>query len=458
MKIVICGAGQVGGNLAAFLSSEGNDVTVVDQDPAIIHELNQTQDVRGIVGHASHPDVLEKAGLKTADMIIASTQSDEVNMVTCQIAHTLFNVPKKIARIRAQIYRDPVWGSLFSREHMPIDVVISPENEVARAITERLSVPGAFNVMTFEDDKARIIGVVCDQECSILNTPFQQLETLFPDLKLKIVCIIRDGRAFIPQLDDQIYQGDEVYFVTETDQTTRAMTLFGHETPEARNIVIVGGGNIGLCLSRMIYENHQNTRLKVIEYNAERALELNELLPQTVVLKGDALQPSMLNEANIAKAEALITVTNDDETNILCGLLGKKYGAKRSISLVNKTTYTPIISNIGLDAVVSPRSITVATILQYVRRGKIKAVRRLREEIVEILEIEATESSHVVNIPIKDLNLPMATTIAAIFHKGEFFIPSQYDEIKTGDKVIIVTLQDCVQEIEDLFTPRGDLF
>lgn len=458
MKIIICGAGEVGGNIASFLCTESNEITVIDNDPKIVDEINQREDIRGIVGHASHPNILKKAGASNADMIIAATQSDEINMVACQIAHTLFKIPKKIARIRSQVYRDPMWGDLFASEHMPIDIIISPEVEVAKAISERLSVPGSFNVMSFEDDQVRIVGVMCDEECPVLNTPIQHFGNLFPDLDFNLVCIVRNNQAFVPEYTDQIYAGDEVYFSAPTEQTSRIMSMFGYEHPEARKIIIIGGGNIGLCLANMIREAHPKTRMKLIEQNYDRALYLNQALPDTIILNGDALKSTILEEVNIGNAEAVITVTNDDETNILSGLIAKRCGAKRCISLINKTSYTPIIPDLGLDAVVSPRSITVATILRYVRRGKIRAVRKLREGMAEILEIEATEQSKIVHIPFRDMKLPKGTTIGALIRDKNVIIPSPSDEIKAGDRVIIINLARDAREIEELFAPSNDFF
>lgn len=458
MKIVICGAGQVGANLATFLCTENNDIVIVDNDASIIDEMNQRQDIRGVVGHASHPDVLEKAGLADADMIIAATHSDEVNMVACQIAHSIFKVPKKIARVRAQSYRDPLWAALYNREHMPIDVIISPEEEVAKAITERLSVPGSFNVVSFEKDKVRVIGVLSDRECPILNTPIKHFTTLFPDLTFKIVCIIRDGKPFVPEETDQIFPKDEVYFITPTEQTSRIMAIFGHEEPVARRILIVGGGNIGLSLAQRLSKSQHRIKTKIIEYSEARAYELNDLLPGVTILRGSGLDENLLQEANIMQTEAIISVTNDDETNIIGSMLAKKLGAQRTIALVNKNSYSQIIGNLDIDAIVSPRAVTVAKILQHVRRGKVKAVRRLSGEMAEVIEIEATEKSRIVNIPLRDLVFPNGAIISAIVRKGAIIIPNEEDEIKEGDRVIIVDVDNSIGVIESMFYSKDEFF
>lgn len=456
MKILVCGAGQVGGNIAIHLSNEGNDVTVIDNNPIVIDEINQNQDIRGIVGHASHPDSLKIAGAEKSDLIIAATESDEINMVTCQMAHTLFKIPKKIARIRSQVYRDPAWAKLFGREHMPIDVIISPEVEVAKAITEQLGVPGAFNVISLEDDQIRVVGLSCDESCPLLNTPLKHFSKLFPALDFKIVCIIRNQTMFVPEGTDQIFAGDKIYFISHHEQTSRIMGIFGNDVTDTRNIVLIGGGNIGECLAEYLTDSGARTQLKVVEMSKARAFYLSNKLSSSLVLKGNALDAEILKEANVSKSDIVIAITNDDKTNILSALLAKEHGAKRAISLVNKSTYGGIIENLGLDAIVNPRAVTVSTILQYIRRGRIKAVRHLYEGDAEILEIEATDHSRIINIPLEDVDLPKNVVIAALIRKDTLIIPSGRDEVKSGDRAIVIDLEKNAKGIEDLFVSTHD--
>ena len=234
MKVIVLGAGQVGFNIARHLSQENNDVTVIDQSPDLIRRISDSLDVQGMVGHASRPDVLEKAAAADADMIIAVTYADEVNMVACQVAHSLFEVPTKIARVRHQGYLEPMWSNLFSRDHMPIDVIISPEIEVARSVTRRLEVPGALEMIPLADDKVRLLGVRCEETCPLLHTPLRQLTQLFPDLNIVIIGLVRENMPMVPTADDHMLPGDEVYFVVDTEQLGRAMVAFGHEEPELR--------------------------------------------------------------------------------------------------------------------------------------------------------------------------------------------------------------------------------
>jgi len=343
MKVIICGAGQVGANIARYLATENNNVTVIDQSPELIQKLSDQLDVQAIVGHASLPPVLEQAGGAAADMVIAVTQSDEVNMVACQVAHSLFSVPTKIARVRNQAYLQPLWADLYSRENMPIDVIISPEIEVAKAIARRLQVPGAFDMIPFADGLVRLIGVICTEECPIIHTPLRQLTGLFPDLNIEVMAIVRGDRPIIPDANDQMLPGDEVYFVAETSHVARAMAAFGHEEPEARRVAIIGGGNIGLVLAEQIEASHPGLSVRIIEGNRDRAEQIARQLARTTVLYGDGLDPELLEEANISSTEVVVAVTNDDEANILASLLAKRYGAQRAITLINKTTYNPSI-------------------------------------------------------------------------------------------------------------------
>ena len=369
MKVIICGAGQVGFNIARYLSSEGADITLIDQSEALVTKIADSLDVQGIVGFASHPDILERAGAPDADMVIAVTYADEVNMVACQICHSLFDVTTKIARVRHQSYLNPLWSDLFSRDHLPIDVIISPEIEVARAISRRLEVPGAFDVIPLVDGKVSLIGVHCTPETPILDTPLRQLTALFPDLHILVIGLQRGGRSVVVTPEDVMLEGDDVYFVAETAHLTRAMTAFGHEEKEARRVIIVGGGNIGLGLAEIVEEKYPHVALKLIEINKERAEYVAQQLKRTVVIHGDALDQEILEEANVKATETVIAVSNDDEVNILTSLLAKRFGSQRAVTLVNSTTYSPLIGTLGIDTVVSPREITVSTILQHVRQG-----------------------------------------------------------------------------------------
>ncbi len=458
MKVIICGGGQVGTNIARYLASESNAVTVIDQRAELTQKLADTLDVQTVVGHATSPPILERAGAADADMIIAVTQTDEVNMTACQVAHSLFSVPTKIARIRNQAFLDPIWADLFSSDNMPIDVIISPEVEVARAISRRLAVPGAFEMIPMADNLVRILGVRCDPDCPIVNTPLRQLTTLFPELDIEILAIVREGRLIIPSSDDQMFVGDEVYFVAATDHVPRAMTAFGHEEPEARRVLIIGGGKIGLTLAQDIEETFTGVSARVIEHNPSQARAIAEELSKTIVLAGDALDPEILIEANAQLAEVVIAVTNNDEVNILASLLAKRHGAQRAVTLINKNTYNPLMGNLGIDAVVNPRSITASTILQHVRQGRIRSVHSLGDGFAEIIEAEALQTSSLINKPIKDVKLPSEVIIGAIIRGDEVQIARPSSIIKPHDRVVLIAAAPAVKAVEKFFAVRLEFF
>ncbi len=458
MKVIVCGAGQVGSNIARHLAMENNDVTVVDQSPELVRKISDTLDVKGVVGQASRPDVLERAGLEDADLLIAVTYSDEVNMIACQVAHSLFDVPTKIARVREQAYLEPMWANLFSRDHMPIDVIISPEMEVARAVARRLRVPGAFEMIPLVDDKVKLLGVRCEDDCPLVNTPLRQLTKLFPDLNIVVVGIMRDSVAIVPTSEDQMQPGDEVYFVVDSDQVGRAMAAFGHEEHTARRLLIFGGGNIGLSLAQQIEREQDWVKIKIIENSQKRAEHIASVLDKTMVLQGDVLDQEILDEANVADTETVVALTNDDETNILASLLAKRYGCGRAITLINKSAYEPLISSLGIDVVVSPRNITVSTILQHVRRGRIHSVHTLREGFGELIEAEALETSDLVGKPLREVKLPSGVLLGAIVRDGEMICPGGSTVVQASDRIVLFAAAEVIRKVEKMFSVQLEYF
>lgn len=458
MKIIICGAGMVGANIAKQLAREGNDVTVIDRTPELIQRISDSIDVKGLVGMASYPDTLERAGANDCDMLIAVTFADEVNMVACQIAHSLFNVPTKIARVRAQAYLNPEWSDLFSTGNLPIDVIISPEVEVAKAIMRRLEVPGALDMIPFAEGKVRTIGVRLAEDCPVIHTPLRQLTDLFPDLKAVVCGIVRNDKLVVPHGDDQLFPGDEIYFVADADQVQRTMGLFGHEEKEARRLIIVGAGNIGLYLARQMEEKHPGVRIKMIERDLPQAERAADRLHQSVVLHGDALDRDLLEEANISGTEAIVALTNDDQVNILASLLAKRAGCQRAVALVNNEGYRGLITSLGIDVVVNPRGTTVSTILQYVRRGRIRQVYSLRDGTAEVIEAEALKTSALVGNSLRDMDIPDGIIIGAIVRGQEVLLPRGDTVIEAGDRVIIFALSEMVKHVEKMFAVRLEFF
>lgn len=458
MQVIVCGAGQVGLTIARHLAAENNRVTVIDKAPELIQKIGESEDFRAIAGFASHPDVLERAGARDADMIVAVTYSDEVNMIACKIAHALFDVPVKIARVRAQAYLDPQWARLFGHEHMPIDVTISPEIEVARAIRQRLRVPGAFDTLSLAGGRVRAIGTRIEAACPIVSTPLRQLTALFPDLHLIVVTILREGKAIVPTPDDVLLVDDEVYFIAEETHLVRALAAFGHEEPEANRVVIVGGGNIGFYLAQEIEAKDAGISLKLVENGKDRARQVAALLARTTVVQGDVLDSEILDELNLERVDTLITVTNHDEVNVLGSLLAKRRGCKRTIALINTLHYQTLINTLGIDAVVSPRAITVSTILQHLRRGRIRAAHSLRDGTGELLEAEVLDTSAIAGKRLEEVKLEKGIIIGAVVRGSEVIMPRGETTIEAKDRIVLFALPDQVRKVEKLFTVGLEFF
>ena len=452
MRVLVCGAGEVGYNIARQLSAEDNDVVVIDDSEERIRKVNDGLDVQSMVGFASHPGVLERAGAGDADMLIAVTQSDEINIVSCQVGHSLFDVTTKIARIRKQAYLEPAWRALFSREHMPIDAIISPEVEVARAIGRRLDAPGSLDLAEFADGRLCLVGVRLGERCPVVNTPLRELGDLFPDLGITIVSILRGDRTLFPASMEQLLPGDEIYFVAETGQLPRAMILFGHEERAARRILLIGGGNIGFMLAREIEAKTPDVDLKLIEHDKMRAEFVADALENAVVLNGDALDTDLLEEAGVADTETVVAATDNDEVNVLASVLAKRHGCLRAISLINAATYAPLISPLGIDASVSPRELTVSSILQHVRRGAVRSVYSLHGGAAEVIEVRALETSPVVGRPLKDAGLPRGVLIGGLARGGKVLIPRGDTSIERDDIAVVFAPREAIKKVERLFS------
>ena len=458
MRVIICGAGQVGFNLARYLSQHDNHVTVIDKSMDLINQINDRLDVRAICGFASHPDILEKAEASSAEMLIAVTQSDEVNIVACETAGSLFKVPKKVARIRAQAYLHPKWAHLYSPERLNIDLVISPEVEVARAISQSLTVPGAFDIISLANGKIKAIGVRCTSDTLVNNTPIDRIANLFPHIDINVIGIIRGEQSFIPTAEDILRIGDEVYFAVAEENVIEAMVMFGYETRDSRRLLILGGGNIGLCLAQEIEKYHSDVRAEIIEKDPQRAEFIARELSNTIVLCGDALDSEVLFEANVDKAETVVAVTEDERVNTLASLLAKRLGATRALTLINNTFHSPLVTSLGVDAVISPKKVTVSRILQNIRRGRIRSVHSLGENFGEIIEAEAQESSGLIGSTVDELNCPREIAVAAIIRDDTIIMAQPSTSLKAKDRVILMATPAAIVKIEKLFSSRLDYY
>ena len=457
MRVIVCGAGRVGVGIARRLSRENNEVTVVDQSKDLIRSVAERLDVRGVVGNGAYPETLEAAGAREADMVIAVTFSDEVNMVSCQIAHSLFNVPTKIARVRAQGYLDPRYSDIFSRKHLPIDVVISPEREVSEAIIQRMSTPGAFEIKSFVDGRVWAVGVKLRDDCPIVNTPLRQVAELFPDLKITIVAIKRGDSIWRAHSGDMLEPGDRVFFVADRNDVTRALEIMGEAARQARRVIIVGGGNVGLFVAKGL-EKLGSMKIRLIERDRQRAEFIAEELERTIVLQGDGLDRSILREAGVADAETVVSVTDNDQVNILTSVVAKREGSRRSMALINDQDFGPISEAVGVDRFVDPRAITVSTILQHIRRGRIKGVYSLSDGAAELVDAIALETSPLVNKPLRDASLPEGVMIGAVYRDGSVQMPTGDTVINAGDRVVLMSMRENVKDVEQMFRVSIEYF
>lgn len=451
MKVIICGAGRVGYGIAERLAEEGNDVSVIDTQPSLIAAITETLDVSGHVGHGAHPDVLAKAGADQADMIIAVTLADEVNMVACEVAHSLFNVPTKIARVRAQNYLAPEYSDLFSRENIAIDVVISPEVEVGKMVLRRISFPGATDVVRFAEDRIVMLAIECLEDCPVVETPLKQLSELFPDLNATVTGIVSNGRLTVPRSADQLHAGDLAYVVCDRDHVRRTLALFGHEEQEAARIVIAGGGNIGFFVARTIEDYQPRTRLKIVESDRERAVTIADRLSGTVVLNGSALDRRILLQADIQDADLFVALTNNDQINILGSAMAKHLGCKQNLVLLNDPAYQDFTHSLGIDSYINPRAATISGILQHVRKGRIRSVYAVQKGSAEVIEAEALETSPLVGRPLREIKLPAGVRIGAIYRDKGFIRPDGGTKIKAKDRVVLLAEAAAVRHVEQLF-------
>ncbi len=458
MKVIICGAGQVGWQIARHLSGENNDVTVVDNNPELVHRATDTLDVQGIAGFASYPDVLERAGARDADMIIAATYSDEVNMVTCQVAHSVFEIPRKIARLRSQSYLTAIYSDLYRREHMPIDVVISPEREVADAALQRLAAPSAFDTESFLEGQSQLLGILIEEDCPVVNTPLRQLTDLFSTLSAIVVGIRRDGSLFAPESGDQVFVGDEIYIFTHTKDMNRTLEVFGKTSGKQERIVILGGGNVGLAVAEALETRTERVRANVIEKDRERAEFAADALEKTIVLNGDGLSAELLAEAGIRRSDAILCVTDDDKTNILAAVRAKAEGCPMAICLVNDPTLVPLMKPMGIDAYINPRATTVSSILRYIRHGRVRAVYSIGNAEAEVIEAQVMSTSPISGQKISDVDFPEGVLVGALMQGGKVIRPNGATRINEGDVITIFAMSDDVPEVERLLQVSIDFF
>ena len=458
MNIIICGAGRVGFTIAKLLSEQGHSITVIDQSSEDIQKINDTLDVKAIVGKATYPTILEKANAAETDMIIAVTRNDEINMLICQIAFSIFKIPKKIARIRSQDYLNPKFTRVYNKENLPIDVIISPEIEIAKSIQRKLEAPGALDSVPFANNKIRLLEILINKNCKLIDIKLNELTKKFPNLDANIIGIIRDEKFIIPKKNDEVKYNDKIYVIINSSQMAETLEAFGHKEKISKKILIIGGGNIGYNLAKNLEETLDSARVKIVEKNKERAEYLASELNNTIIINGDGLDEEILTEANLEEAETVLALTNDDEDNLMVSVLVEKFAKdeknlddKRTMALINKPNYSLLQSSLKIDDLIDPRMNTVSSILKHIHKGTIETAYTILNGEYEVIEAEIIETSELINKELKNTNLPEEIRIGAVLRGDKVVIPRSNFVFQKDDRVVFLAKKDSISVVENLF-------
>ncbi|MDQ6950735.1 MAG: Trk system potassium transporter TrkA [Mariprofundales bacterium] len=457
MNIVILGAGEVGFNIAQRLATEGNDVSVVDNNAERLQRVADSMDVQTVLGHASHPTVLERAGAINAELLIAATVDDETNMLACQVAHSLFKVPVKMARVRNNDYVDRA-AQLFGRDDLPIDLVISPEKEAAKAIVRRVQVVSAMDMQEFADGRICLLGIQVPPKSDLAGVSVADLHEVLPDLPINIVAHEHNDKWLVPTASTVLLSGDSIYVTLDSDDLHRFLDLIGLDDRKqtGRNVMIVGGGHVGYQVALRLHQ--MGHAVKIVEHNRDRAEWLAQHLDAGTVICGDALDKSLLEEESIHQMDDFLALTNDDEVNILCSMISRQYKVPHTVTLINREIYGGLVRAVGLTNVVSPRFTTAASILRHVRRGRIVGFSSLGSGELEVLEAEAMATSRIVAAPLAALRLPEHTIIGAIVRGDAVIIPDGGSQVASGDHVVMITHKSSLRAVERLFEVNLEFF
>jgi trk system potassium uptake protein TrkA len=454
LKVIIVGAGEVGFHIASHLALENKDVVVIDKNPDAIRRISDNLDVQVVTGSGSSPVVLEEAGIQNAEIILAVTNSDETNLVACLVADMLSSPTKKLARLRDGDF-DAYHGNF--REHAPhIDTIINPDTEVVKTIYRMMSVPGAVDVGEFADGRIKLVGVNLEEDSRLAGVRLSNLPDVIEKARPLIAAVVRENELIIPRGNDRLKAGDLVYFISEADKLLDTLSVFNKFDQPVNRALIVGGGRIGFRLASLLEAN--SIYCKVIERNPDRCTYLAERLNKSIVLCGDGSDQGLLAEENIQDMDVVITLTKDEETNILASLLAKRMGARNSITRISKFSYFPLMDAIGIEQVVSPRLSAINTILQHIRRGKVLSAISLKGEQAEVIEAVALETSDIVEKPLRNISFPKGAMVAGIISKETIIIPTGDSVIRPDDRVIILARKEAIPKIEKILAVKLEYF
>jgi len=454
LKVIIAGAGEVGFHIASHLARENKDVVIIDTNADAIRRVSEGLDVQTIIGSGSSPVILEQAGIRDAEILLAVTNQDETNLVACLVADTISPGTRKLARIRDAAYDR--YLDAFRQGTPHIETVINPEIEVIKTIERFMHIPGAVDVGEFADGRVRSIGIRLDEDTPLAGLRLVELPEKVPGYRPLIFAIVRDEQLIIPGGKDRLLPGDLIYFMCEERHLAEALTLFNRHVEPARRIMIIGGGSIGLRLARTLEQ--QSLQVKLIDRHSDRCNFLAEQLSRTVILCGDGSDRDILREENIQDMDVVITLTNDEETNILISLLAKRMGARKTITRISRFSYFPLMLTIGIEQVVDPRLSAINSILQHIRRGKVVSATSIRGEEAELLEAMALETADIVGRPLKNVSLPKGVLVTLIMRGTEIIIPSGNSVVEPGDRIIIFALREAIPKIEKILSVKLEYF
>ena len=454
MKIIIVGAGEVGYNIANRLASENKRVVVIEQDGDAARRIQEDLDVQVIAGSGSSPSTLCEAGIKEADILLAVTDSDETNLVSCMVTNILSPGTKKLARVRNADF-DP-YHEHFCKKNPHIDTIINPETEVVNTIRKLMDVPGAQDVGDFVGGQVKYVGIRLDENSPLTGMHLVDFHDKFGDDRPLIAAIIRNNEVIVPRGKNRLLANDLVYFVTHTQDLEKTLALFGIKIQPIQRALIIGGGRIGTRLARILEQ--EGIKTKIIESDIKRCQELSLETQKTVVLHGDGSDQNLFMEENVGRSDVVVSVTNDDETNILVSLLARNLGVKTTVTRIGKSGYYPLLNTIGIEKVVSPRLSAVSSILQDVRRGKVLSDISIFGERGEFIEAIALETSDITNRPLKKISVPKGALLVCIVRHGEIIIPSGDSVVEPGDRIILFAVKQAVKKLEKLLTVKLDFF
>tara|TARA_B100001248_G_C27390994_1_gene462333 strand:+ start:909 stop:2285 length:1377 start_codon:yes stop_codon:yes gene_type:complete len=457
MNIIICGAGEVGYSLAKYLSSDNMNVTLIDESSEKLEKISSLIDVRTLVGKSYNPEVLSQANIEEAELLISVNENDVINILTCEISKILFKIPTTIARIKEKEFLNNKWSELFSEKGFKVDYIISPEDEVASMLARLVAVSGAHDLISFANDKVRLIGFKLEDDCPVLDTPLKELTELFPNLNTKIVLMVRDEKIMIPNKMEELVQGDDIYLLSDSNNIERVLNVFGKKIIKSRRIVIIGAGIIALNIAKILEINEPDSSITIIENNKEIAERAAMQLEKANVLLGDAVESEIMQEAEISKADIVFSVTDSDEINTLVSTLAKKAGTRNCYALLKGDKYLPVISLMDIDGIISPKELTVSKVLKHIRRGDISDVYELQAGKAEIIEFLVKEGSQLVGIPLKEAKLPDNAIIGTVVRDDIVLTPTGDTIIEARDKVVMCLLHDAIHEIEAFIADDSEL-